>query len=215
MEKVAPDVYRLGAGPGVSAFLVLAEAPVLVDTGLSGWGPSVRRQIARLGIRPDWIVLTHGDPDHIGNVGFLREAMGAQVCAAAGERPSLTHRLWPATPLLRRAVFWALTGPRRPPVVDRWLGPRETVAGLEVVATPGHTPGHIALRWGSTLIAGDAFVSGARPRESPRLLTMDRALSRRSIEGLAGLEVDLAVSAHGEPMRDASRKLRELVASWR
>jgi len=211
MVIVELGLHRLSAGLGVSAFLVIADVPVLVDTGLRGWGKSVLRQLRAIGTMPEWIVLTHGDPDHLGNVDLIRQATGARVCAAADERPVIERTIIATN--WARATLMALLAPPGP-FVDRWLGDGDRIGGVEVIATPGHTPGHVALRWGDALIVGDAFVTGDRARESPALLNMDRDLARTSVKRLANLDIDLAVSSHGRPMLNAARRTQALVDTW-
>src|SRR5262249_8358096 len=104
--------------------------------------------------------------------------------------------------------------PVRMPTVDRWLEPGEVVEGLEVVATPGHTPGHVSYRRGTTIVAGDAFMTGERFGEAVAFFIADRAESRRSIEQLARLPLDLAASGHGPAARGAQAKLAALAATW-
>ena len=100
------------------------------------------------------------------------------------------------------------------PSVDRWLEPDEVIGGLEVVATPGHTPGHVSYRLGTTIVGGDAFMTGERFREAVPVFVADRAEARRSVEKLAGLDLDLAVSGHGPHARGAREKLAALARSW-
>ena len=87
------------------------------------------------------------------------------------------------------------------------------VAGLEAIATPGHTPGHTSYLFGTTLIAGDAVITGKVFRGPVPMFCFDNAEVRRSIEKLAVLDVDLAVSGHGLPAHGARQQLADLVAS--
>jgi glyoxylase-like metal-dependent hydrolase (beta-lactamase superfamily II) len=159
-------------------------------------------------------LLTHGDFDHFGGGDAVRRATGAPVWAPAAERPLLTGTL--KRRLLVRTMIRAANHGRAPklPSIDRWLEDGDDVEGLRAVATPGHTPGHTAYLHGSTLIAGDAVITGETFREPVPMFCMDVAETRRSIEKLSGLDTDLAVCGHGPPSRDAKAKLAELVANW-
>jgi glyoxylase-like metal-dependent hydrolase (beta-lactamase superfamily II) len=79
----------------------------------------------------------------------------------------------------------------------------DLVFGLQVIATPGHTAGHICVldESASALIAGDALngssggVAGANPRFSD-----DMAVANDSVRKLAGLTFEAAYFGHGDPV---------------
>ena len=209
--QIAEGVFRLEAG-GVGPFLLEADGFVVVDTGLPRRGDRVLAELDKFAKRLEAIVITHAHPDHVGNVEFLRRALGVPVIAGVDERELLEGN-WDdaslATRLVRRMVR-----PQSKVPVDRWVSDGDLVAGVEVVATPGHTPGHIAISRGGVLLCGDALVTGSRPRESPRWFTVDREVARRSIERLAGLDPELVASSHGPPMADATALLHGLIGGW-
>jgi glyoxylase-like metal-dependent hydrolase (beta-lactamase superfamily II) len=159
------------------------------------------------------IVLTHGDGDHWSGAAELAERTGAEIAAHEDDRAYIEGRGMPHFSLVKRAVIAATTRGARRPEVDRLLHGGEVIDGIEVIHTPGHTPGHICLRVEDVLIAGDAVRTGKQFREVPVFMTSDRERSRASIRRLAGLEFVRAFSGHGEPAVEASEKLRALVAA--
>lgn len=216
MKEVGDGVFQLeSTGRLVNIFLVRAHVPVLVDAGAPRQGPAVVEELRAAGIAPKLVLLTHADFDHFGGADAVRRATGAPVWAPAAERPLLTGER--KRRLDVRTMIWAANRGRtpRPPAVDGWVEDGDDVQGLRAVATPGHTPGHTAYLLGTTLIAGDAVITGDAFREPVPMFCMDTAETRRSIEKLARLDVDLAVCGHGPPARGAKEKLAELVANWR
>jgi glyoxylase-like metal-dependent hydrolase (beta-lactamase superfamily II) len=101
-----------------------------------------------------------------------------------------------------------LSGPGHP--VSALLSEGDEVAGLRVIETPGHTPGHLAF-WEETtrvLILGDVlfhrnpatFRKGLQEPFPPA--TFDRASNLRSARKLAALNPATICFGHGAPLTD-------------
>ncbi|MEO6349297.1 MAG: MBL fold metallo-hydrolase, partial [Candidatus Limnocylindrales bacterium] len=172
------------------------------------------RELLESGVAIKRIVFTHGDPDHIGGSDHLRRAFGAEVCAPIADRPLIDRSGWSRLPRLRWLLLRTFFRRTPAPAVDRWIDAEGSLDGLEIVPTPGHTPGHICLDWNGWLIAGDAFRSGDRFSESPWPFTMDRSTARASIETLLARSPIGASSSHGRPQDNATERLQALVDSW-
>jgi hydroxyacylglutathione hydrolase len=116
---------------------LLADGPdaALVDPG----DPDVALALAAAhGVRPRWIVHTHGHPDHSGGTARVAEALGAEVLGHGGD-----------------AAWYA-------PDVD--LAGRDALdlgaLRLRLHAAPGHTPGSVLLEWEGRLLTGDTLFWG-------------------------------------------------------
>jgi glyoxylase-like metal-dependent hydrolase (beta-lactamase superfamily II) len=81
------------------------------------------------------------------------------------------------------------------------------VFGLQIIAPPGHTKGHICVYdpVGSVLITGDALnntggqLSGPNPR-----FTQDMGLATESARKLAALSYECAYFGHGTPIESGA-----------
>jgi len=199
---------------------------VLIDTGMPGFaGHIAAKARERYGdARPAAIVLTHGHFDHVGAVRELAERWDVPVYAHELEMPYLTGRSKypPPDPTVGGGAMARLSPlfPADPVHLGdrvRTLPADGAVPGMpgwRWLATPGHSPGHVSLWRESdrTLIAGDAFVTTKqesalaaitqRPElhGPPMYFTPDWDESRASVERLAALEPELAVTGHGRPM---------------
>jgi glyoxylase-like metal-dependent hydrolase (beta-lactamase superfamily II) len=144
----------------VSCYLVREEDGfTLIDTGISGMQAAILDAAQQRGVPIVRIALTHVHSDHVGSLDALHGLLpGAEALVGARESRFLARdfSLDPGEPQAKlRGGFSKLT--TRP---TRLLDEGERVGSLQVVASPGHTPGHIAFfdtRDGS-LIAGDAFM---------------------------------------------------------
>lgn len=156
------------------------------------------------------IVLTHGDGDHWMGAMEIAAWSRAEIAAHEAERSYLDGRKPPPFSLPKRLLI-RFAGRNRPrPRISHWLTDGDAIGGMTVIHAPGHTPGHICLLIGDTLIAGDAFVTGVRFTEVPRMMTSDLGRSRETIRSLARLDIARAFSGHGPPADDAAAKLRAL-----
>jgi glyoxylase-like metal-dependent hydrolase (beta-lactamase superfamily II) len=97
--------------------------------------------------------------------------------------------------------------------------------------TPGHAPGHVSLFRDSdhVLVAGDAFVTTkqesffavatqrAEVHGPPMYYTPDWRAAEESVQTLAALDPEVAVTGHGIPMRGVrlTRELRDLADHFR
>lgn len=211
-----PGIHSLDATRVSNVYLVMGPPLTLIDTGPLLALSSVLRAIRGAGVQPQdlqRIVLTHNDVDHIGNARALQRISGAEVCAHEDDIPYITGAA--PRPGVRRLIAAALGRNMPVPVVDRVLHEGDDLDGLTVLHLPGHTPGHIGVQRDSVLFAGDTVAGGRRLRATPRLLTWNQELARRSIARMATLGIDLLLPGHGTPVNDGSRhcaELAELVA---
>lgn len=203
---------------GSRSFLVVEDEITLIDAGLRGSGRLLRRYLDDLGREPRdvaRIVCTHGHPDHIGGVREIAAMTGAEVLMHAADVQRLRIGVKQALTELRPSAFVALVtrGPEdAKPLEDGAVLP--ALGGLEVVHTPGHTPGSVCLysRRHRLLIAGDVLqVERGRVTLPSIVFTDDMAAARRSIARLAELDVETICFAHYPAWRArGSDALRDL-----
>jgi len=176
----APDVRAFTVGPvQENSYIVRADGDaaraVIVDPGDES--ERLLAAIDALGVEIDAILVTHCHFDHIGAVGPVARATGAPVYCPAIERPVLAD-----------IMSWVPPG----------FGPFEsyeaehTVAGgerlsladldIEVIFTPGHSPGHVTYAVPGALLSGDVLFQGSVGRVD--LPGGDWATLERSIESL-------------------------------
>lgn len=125
---------------------------VVIDPG-AGAGPILDRVKANGGTVAA-IILTHGHPDHVASLAEIQAATGAPVLAHRSERMILDAAGEWGKALLGHAIeIPEITYFDDEPVLD-------LVGGLQVIATPGHTPGGVCYVGEGFSLTGDTLFMG-------------------------------------------------------
>ncbi|TDQ00200.1 MBL fold metallo-hydrolase [Labedaea rhizosphaerae] len=158
---------------GVGSFLVrsgdhialvdlgLGELDMETPAGASYRGGDLIANLAAAGVAPvavDLVVYTHLHRDHVGwtsSDGLLTFANARHV-VHEDEWEHWQHNPSPVGPD-RRTVLDVLRDR-----IEFCADGDELADGLRVIATPGHTPGHLSVAAGSVVIAGDVLHSPAQ-----------------------------------------------------
>lgn len=158
---MALDVEMLTVGPiGENCFLLRrlgADRLLIVDPGEEA--ERILAAVEEAGAGVEAILLTHCHFDHIGAVAPVARATGAPVYCPEIEVPVLAD--------IMAYVPWPEFGPFESYEADEVVRGGETLelAGMEidVVFTPGHSPGHVtyAVRGEPAIFSGDVLFQGS------------------------------------------------------
>jgi len=159
------------------------------------------RSVAELNIHPGAVILTHGHIDHAGGISPLLSAFDIPLLMHQDDLPVLNSQL-------NREMSAAL-GMEMPPQPDGFFSEGEEVrcdgVSLEVIHTPGHTPGSVCLKAGNMLFTGDTLFAGSIGRTD--LPGGDFKTLQASLDRLRGFSPGtIILPGHGE----SSRLKREL-----
>ena len=216
---------RLGL---VNCYLVReSDSFTLIDTGISGGAQGMIDAARAIASEPiARLLLTHAHMDHIGSLDGLASALGEpQVAIGRREarllpkKPAQDRSLDPGEPQcpVKGGFPGAVTRP------THLLSDGELYGSLRVVATPGHTPGHLAYfdERDGTLYAGDALVTlggevnviGFGPWFFPvtKLATWHRPTALASARRLAELPIQRYAVGHGRIVEGGPELLQAAV----
>ncbi len=195
------QVIKLQKSPyDANAYLV--DGRMLVDVGMDG--QAVVSQLEKI-IKPgelEIIILTHCHYDHSGGAVQVAKSFGAKIAIHKDDVSLLNNPRGSASELF---------GVKAPSIVpDIILSGGETFGELEVIHTPGHTPGGICLYSvrSKALFSGDTvFPDGSFGRTD---LTGGNATKLvESIRKLTLLDVSVMYPGHGDIVkRDANEQIR-------
>jgi glyoxylase-like metal-dependent hydrolase (beta-lactamase superfamily II) len=176
----APDVRAFTVGPVQENSYIVRAHPQSARAIIVDPGEEAERLLAAakdLGVEIEAILITHCHFDHIGAVAPVAAATGAPVYCPEIERPVLAD-----------VMSWVPPGfgPFESYEADHTLtgGEHLSLAGLEidVIFTPGHSPGHVTYAINGALLSGDVLFQGSVGRVD--LPGGDWPTLKRSIEGL-------------------------------
>lgn len=197
--KIKDKVLMLDSTKGANCFLVFDKELVLIDTGHSFIGKRMLKEMQRLNISPTdikHILLTHHDIDHIGNVRRLQEITGATVWAHEEDIPFITGKK-------DRLGFKKYIGKLFSKKIIEDIQPfgnEMKVGNIQIIHTPGHTPGHVCMLFDGVLFAGD-LVEYKRKKLTPfpNGWNWDTQKLMQSIDSLKNTEYEWVCMAHGKP----------------
>lgn len=194
---------------------------VLVDCGYVGSLPQIEDALCTQGLSPEsvtHIILTHQDHDHIGAVAaFKAKYPLSRVLASAVEAPYIfgtrkslrleqAEKLQETLPPEQKAfgeAFCRLLRSVEPVGIDQPLSDNDFLpfcGGCRILATPGHTPGHIALFLPAfdTIISGDAMaLETGKPVLANPQFTLDLELAAASMARLLSHPARKIICYHG------------------
>lgn len=216
--EIAPGVHAVRL-LNVYAFLIDEPQLSLIDAGLIGSAGRVQRYVKGIGRTLDdlgRIICTHAHPDHIGGVRELAGERDVDVLMHPADLEGLKVTLRDAVANRNRGQLIAYFT-RHPgeatPVTDGQVLP--ILGGLQVVHTPGHTPGSICLYAArlKLLFAGDTLqVIRRRVTFASRVFSEDLPLARASVARLAELDVQTIAFSHYPPLRDGANEVLRALA---
>ena len=194
---------------------------ILVDCGFIGSLPFIEKELEKHGLHAGQVtglVITHHDHDHMGAAAaFKRSYPNVQIYASAQEEPFISAwqkplRLHQAEELQKTLppeqqafgeAFCAMLRRVEPVAVDHLLQDGDHLSwcgGCRVIATPGHTPGHISLflEKENTVITGDAIaLENGTPVIANPQFTLDLQQAADSMERLLSMQADTYLCYHG------------------
>jgi len=228
----------------VNCYIVDGDAGItVIDPGWA-WEPAFQglaaalQSLGRTDADIERILVTHHHPDHYPHAVHLRRLTGAPILVGAHEAESIAQLGDPSAPLapgvrglLDRAgagrIARQLDAVARPAGIGEWferpdgllLGEEQFAAAevrIDVVATPGHTSGHLAfvVADSSVIITGDHLLAHITPsigfETNPRRDALAQFLgSLRLIDRYRDFR---ALPAHGPSMNEPAVRARELLA---
>lgn len=217
------DLIQLTSLPGffpVNCFIVEEKKELtLIDTGISSSYQGIVDIIEKLGKPLTNILLTHAHGDHVGSINRLKETFPSVPLSISVRDSRLLKgdttldQNEPQTPI-KGGIPKDITL-----IPEELLEEGDKIGSLQVVLTPGHTPGSISLfdTRSKAIIVGDALqtrggvaVSGQiRPMfPFPAMATWNKEIALESVKKIKRFSPSLLAVGHGDLLKNPENKLQ-------
>jgi len=209
--EITSNVHLIEGVVALPYLIIDPTGLTLIDAGMPFSASRILRFIQKLGFQPDdldRIIITHSDIDHIGGLEIIRSATKAKVYTSPIEAEAIrsgepSRRISGRGAMKPLVTLLAPLSKARPSIVEDTLEDGQVLpllGGLQVIYTPGHTPGHISLYSPSTkiLFSGDSFL--IRPERfipSYGFNNWDSSESIKSYQLQAELHSEIVCGGHG------------------
>jgi glyoxylase-like metal-dependent hydrolase (beta-lactamase superfamily II) len=217
---IGENIIQLTRVHFVNAFLVREDDGfTLVDTTLGGGADALIDAARSAGAEIRRIALTHGHGDHIGSLDGLKEKLGNSVEVFM---PDLDARILAGEKVVDGKLpgSWP-NGVKTVPDVRLTGG--ERIGSLEVVPSPGHSPGHVSFldTRDRALLAGDVYTSYGRVETTTKFYwrfpfayfpTWDKPIDLESARALRALNPAMLLVGHGPASSDPAEAMEQAIA---
>ena len=219
LTTIGDNIIQINRWRFVNAFLVREDDGfTLVDTTVRGGADQLIAAARSAGADIRRIALTHGHGDHVGSLDALKQKLGNTVEVLMSDLDARIHDGETVTDKKPPGSWPKIT--TKP---DVRLTGGERIGSLEVVPTPGHTPGHVSFldTRDRTLIVGDTLTSIGGLAVSNHfhwkfplaaMATWDKDKDVESAKKIRSLDPAMLVVGHGGPVREPAAELDKAIA---
>ncbi len=195
LDRVHAYIWQSPATNNCNTYLIQGTPHVLVDPGHVHLFDHVQGGLRELGLSTDdigLVISTHAHPDHI---------EGVQLFAGGPARSAMHEKEWQMIKAMEKQITMAFDVELDAFAPDVLLTEGDLTVGdlkLQVIHTPGHSPGSMVLYWPEkkVLFTGDLVFRGGVGRTD--LPGGDGTALKQSIRRLMELEIEWVLPGHGD-----------------
>jgi len=220
--KITDNIHLIPNVQANSYLILEPDGLTIIDTGMPFSEKQTLKYVASLGRSAEeikHILITHADLDHYGCLAALKQASGARTYASQPEAEAMEKGI-SSRPVKRdigrfQGFMIRLAGKLLKPTpirVDEILTDGQilpVLGGLQVVETPGHSPGHLSYYapHARVLFCGDSMKSNDKGlRASRSRNNWDQTMADASMRKQSALGAQIVCPGHGPVVKESSDK---------
>lgn len=207
-QKIASSVYQVSGAVNVFFIDDPENGIIVIDTGFPATIQKILAAVQAVGRQPAdvrHILITHADMDHIGGLGRLADATGAQVYTGIETKRYIEKRIAPPhLPVFTKPFLWLMSRIMLKPVtVHHVVAGGQTLplaGGIRVISAPGHTPDNLNFYYERerVLFAADLLnARGGTLALTPPAITWNTDAAKQSAKAVLALEPAFICVGHG------------------
>lgn len=210
--KIKDNVTLLESSKGSFVYLVCGTENILIDTGFAWQGMRIIKELESIKIQPEsikHIFLTHYDLDHIGNAFVLQKYTGAKIWASETDKPYILGEIH--RPGFKKYLPY-LFRVKKPERIHAFEEGGYS-AGMQIISTPGHTPGHMCFLFEDILFAGDLVrIQNGKVMPYPSAWNWNSKDLMGSIGHISQYAFSWICPAHGRPIKADGNMLARIIS---
>lgn len=199
--EIFDNISLLDSSKGSYVYIIQDKETVLIDTGLPFKGKSILKELKSIGIELKdikHILLTHHDIDHIGNLFMLQQLTGAGIWASKEDIPYIYGDI--DRHGFKKYFKYIFSVKKVPRNIKPYIH-GQSINGVEVIPTPGHTPGHVCLLYKDILFAGDLLKNkNGKLIPYPSAWNWNHSAMIESVKKISNIPYKWLCPAHGMPV---------------
>ena len=200
--KITDSIDLIDGTMGNCYSVRYGDRDILIDAGTRGSGKKIISYYEGKGSGPEFVLITHYHPDHVGGLKAIQEKFSPKIYVPDLEINVISgnERMTPANSFMSKLVAGMM---KTSPVKDVAVASSLSLEGFSVLSTPGHTPGSTSYFFepDSALFVGDAVVIDGSGMKINKAFTLDMDTALRSRKAIEEFPAKLILSGHGKTLR--------------
>lgn len=199
--KITEDIELIDGTMANCYSVNLEGKAVLVDAGMKSSGRKITEFYKNLGVSPEFVLITHYHPDHVGGLSLISDEFHPQIYVPDDEVEVIAGRekITPAKGFAAKMVSSLM---KSKPVTDLNLASKLNLAGVQVVDTKGHTPGSTSYFFPNlkALFVGDALGIKGTEVSLNKAFTLDMDQAEKSKDRIMQFHGATIYPGHGNQL---------------